>query len=308
MSNQPPRNIDEQISMLRKRGMSIPDDGEAMSCFARISYSRLKYYWRDMLNAETDGVFTVGASFEEVMRRYEFDQRLKLILFDAIGTIEVALRAKVINHMSQAAGHGLWYLDGSLFENQYYHEGFVYDLKNEFNRSTEPFAKEYTKQHPDWVAKSFEGDNPDAWMIIEVATFGTLSKMYKNLKSQIPQRSAIANDFGLYSARDFTNWLEAASLMRNIVAHHSRLWNRTLGKKTVNPRGLRDKWLSAPLAESQKNRPYAFVAAILYLCNAVRPGNGLKNRILNLVDEYDGMDIKSMGFTGEWRESPIWEP
>lgn len=76
---------------------------------------------------------------------------------------------------------------------------FVLNLKYEFERSTEPFAKKYIENHPNWQGDSFEGDNPDAWMIIEVATFGTLSKMYKNLKNQLPQKSAIANDF------DFTH-------------------------------------------------------------------------------------------------------
>ena len=85
------------------------------------------------------------------------------------------------------------------------------DLKYEFERSTEPFAKEYISKHPEWEVDSMEGDNPDAWMIMEVATFGTLSKMYKNLKSQLPQRALIANEFGLYSAKELSGWLEISS-------------------------------------------------------------------------------------------------
>ena len=209
--------------------------------------------------------------------------------------------------MSKTAGNGLWYFDSSLFENTDSHEEFIYDLKYEFGRSTEPFAKEYIESHPNWDEDSLEGDNPDAWRIIEVATFGTLSKMYKNLKSQLPQRAAIANDFGLFSAKDLTAWLEAISLMRNIVAHHSRLWNRTLGKKITNPRGLRGKWLSSPLTEKQKNRPYGFIVAMLYLCNAVCPGNKIKNRILELIKAYQDIPHQRLGFIDEWEESPLWK-
>lgn len=307
MGNQQPRNIEEQIRLLRQRGMEFSDDHEAREWFARVSYFRLKYYWRDLLDAETEYGFMEGASFSDVVRRYNFDQQLRIILFDAIGIIEVALRSKVINHMSQAAGNGLWYLDSSLFENKNYHEDFVYDLKYEFGRSTEPFVKEYIDCHPNWNGKSLGGDNPDAWRIIEVATFGTLSKMYKNLKSQLPQRSAIANDFGLYSAKDLTGWLEAISLMRNIVAHHSRLWNRTLGKKVTNPRGHRYKWLNAPLTEGQKNRPYSVIVAMLYLCNAVCPGNNIKERILDLVYAHRDIPCQRLGFIGKWEDSPIWK-
>ncbi len=197
--------------------MQFPDIRTATEIFSRISYSRLKYYWRDLIDEETDGEFIEGTSFQTIIERYSFDHDFRVILFDAIETIEVAFRAKIINHMSQTAGNGLWYLDSSLFEDKERHTDFVLDLKYEFARSTEPFAKEYIAEHSDWDAESMNGDHPDAWLIIEVATFGTLSKMYKNLKSQLPQRSAIANDFGLYSSRDFSNWIEVISLLRNIV-------------------------------------------------------------------------------------------
>ena len=198
MSNQKPRTIEEQIKLLRSRGMQFSSEEYAKECLSHISYFRLKYYWTDMIDEETEHDFLEDASFDDVIARYNFDRSLRLILFDAIEIIEVALRAKIINHLSQAKDSGLWYLDESLFEKMEYYEDFLLDLKYEFERSTEPFAKEYIAKHTNWDSESMEGDNPDAWMILEVATFGTLSKMYKNLKSQLPERAAIANDFRLY--------------------------------------------------------------------------------------------------------------
>lgn len=81
------------------------------------------------------------------------------------------MRAKIINHLSQAKDSRLWYLDESLFERSDYYEDFVLDLKYEFDRSTEPFAKEYIAYHSNWDWESMAGDNPDAWMILESATF-----------------------------------------------------------------------------------------------------------------------------------------
>ena len=162
MSNQKPRSIDEQIRLLRSRGMKFSDEERAKACLAHISYFRLKYYWTDMRDYETGHAFPDTASFDDVISRYTFDRNLRLILFDAIEIIEVALRAKIINHLSQAKGSGLWYLDASLFERQDYFEEFVFDLKYEFERSTEPFAKEYIANHHDWDSESMEGDNPDA--------------------------------------------------------------------------------------------------------------------------------------------------
>jgi abortive infection bacteriophage resistance protein len=305
--NQQPRSIDEHIRHLKNKGMSFPDMGAATDLFSRVSYSRLKYYWRDLIDENTDGDFQEGTSFQTIIDRYTFDHKFRVILFDAIETIEVALRAKIINHMSKAAGNGLWYLDSSLFEDEQRHMDFVLELKYEFERSTEPFAKNYITEHSDWYSDAKSGDNADAWLIIEVATFGTLSKMYKNLKSQLPQRSAIANDFGLYSAKDFSNWIEVISLMRNIVAHHSRLWNRSLGKKTLDPKGKRFPWLNNSLTEVQKKKPYAVACAIAYLCKAVNSKHQFSASIRQLSNEYPNIALSKYGFPTKWETEPIWK-
>lgn len=287
--------------------MTFGNEELAKMCLSHISYFRLKYYWTDMRDEETEHNFREGASFNDVIARYDFDRRLRLILFDAIEIVEVALRAKIINHLSKAKGSGLWYLDASLFENTAYYEDFVLDLKYEFERSTEPFAKEYISKHPEWEVDSMEGDNPDAWMIMEVATFGTLSKMYKNLKSQLPQRALIANEFGLYSAKELSGWLEAVSVLRNIIAHHSRLWNRNLAKQPMNIKGHRDKWLNNPLTDNQKKKPYGVITAMLYLCNAVYPENRIKTKLLSLLEESKDIPYGKLGFTGDWHHEPIWK-
>jgi len=106
MSNQKPRTIEEQIKLLRSRGMQFSSEEYAKECLSHISYFRLKYYWTDMIDEETEHDFLKDASFDDVIARYNFDRSLRLILFDAIEIIEVALRAKIINHLSQAKDSG----------------------------------------------------------------------------------------------------------------------------------------------------------------------------------------------------------
>ena len=287
--------------------MEFEDLSEAKALLARISYFRLKYFWTDLIDESTDGDFLPDTSFDMVMKRYNFDHNLRLVLFDAIEMIEVAFRAKVIHHMSRVADNGLWYLDTSLFEDTNRHQEFVLNLKYEFERSTEPFAKKYIENHPNWQGDSFDGDNPDAWMIIEVATFGTLSKMYKNLKNQLPQKSAIANDFGLYSSREFSNWIEIISLMRNIIAHHSRLWNRALGKKISNIKGHRNPWLNNDFSEMQKKKPYAVACAMVYLCRAVSGSKSIQEKVKALFETSSQViPIHKIGIPTNWKNEPLW--
>lgn len=306
MSNQNPRTVEEQIERLKKLGMEFNNETVAKEYLLRVSYFRMKYFWKDMID-ETSGDFREGTSFENVIERYELDKSLRLILFSAIETLEVGLRSKIISRLSVATGTGLWYLDKSLFENRDYHEEFVLDLKYEFGRSTDPYARDYIKEHDDWSSDSCGGSNPDAWMIFETASFGTMSKMFKNLKTQSPLRSSIANDFGLYSSKELSSWLEAICILRNVVAHHSRLWYRIFPKKPVNIKTHRDGWLNHDMTENQRKRAFGVISCLLYLCNALDIHNTIKDDIINLFESHPSVPIFMLGFTGDWKNSLLWK-
>ena len=169
-------------------------------------------------------LFANGWHFEDVIDRYEFDNALRKILFSAIDTIEIALRTKLIYHMSQAYG-GLWYMDSTLFNNANQHAKQLQHLQVEFAESGEVFAKDYRRQHPNQIQNGWQSDeDPDAWIILEVATLGDLSKLYKNIGHQLPAKAQIANDFGLSIHSDLASWLEAVAYLRNIVSFEAALF------------------------------------------------------------------------------------
>jgi abortive infection bacteriophage resistance protein len=145
---------------------------------------------------------------------------------------QIALCTKLIYHLSLAYG-GLWYLDDSLVIDKAKHQDYLTDLQNEFARNGESFAKDFRTRHPN--------ENPDAWIIFEVATFGTLSKIYSNLKPQIPQKSIITHEFGLNFINDLSSWFAAISYLRNVIANHSRVFGRDILKRPVLPRSPRNQ-------------------------------------------------------------------
>lgn len=114
MANKASRSIRDQIELLKQRGMIIHDQKAAELHLSCISYYRLKGYWWEMQCDKDRHLFAEGACFEAVIAHYLFDKELRLILFDAIESIEIALRAKMIYHLSQSYG-GLFYADSSLF-------------------------------------------------------------------------------------------------------------------------------------------------------------------------------------------------
>ena len=130
--------------------------------------------------------------------------------------------------------------------------------------------------------------------------------MYKNLKNQLPARAAIANDFGLYSAKELTNWIETISLIRNIVAHHGRLWNRAFGKMVMDLRSHRNPWLSRPMTDNQRRKPYGVIAALAYLCKSVKPDCPIVANIRKLMEQYKDLPVHQIGFARDWEKEPLW--
>lgn len=304
--NQPPISIDEQVASLKGNGMTL-DDNMAKLNLSQISYYRLKGYWWDMRKGNSSSRFLPHSAFETVLERYYFDKALRLILFDAIEFIEIALRTKMINYFSVDTANSLWYLDATLFNRQDYHNEHILRLKKEFDRSKDDAVKAY-KNSCNWDANSICGDHPDAWLIFEYASLGTLSKIYTNIQHQHSMKSAIAKDFGLYKSNDFSNWLHSISIIRNIVAHHSRLWNRILSSTPIVPKSknIAGLWIKSALSQNEKRMPYFVITNILYLCNSIRPQNDIKQRILSLFAKYPHIDIAKYGFVKNWMDEPIW--
>lgn len=309
MTNKQSLNIDEQISLLKSRGMLFRDEIKAKEILKNISYYRLKGYWWEMQSDKINHQFKPNSYFEDVIEKYEFDRELRLVLFYAIEIIEIALRTKLIYHLSQAYG-GLWYLDQTLFSDTEWYNQHLIELQNEFARSGEIFVKDFKQKNPTTNAdpKIWESPNhPDAWLILEVATFGNLSKMYKNLKHQLPQKSIIANEFGLNLHNELSSWLESIALLRNIVAHHSRIWSRTIVKKPMNIANPNNAWLRLSISTYQEKKPYLTISAMLYLCNAVKPDNRLKEKLFDLFYKYPNLPLYKLGFSNNWRQEDIWK-
>ena len=276
----------------------MKDEQQAAFYLNHISYYRLKGYWWDMQIDKVKHIFAPESNFEDVISRYQFDHQLRLILFDAIEFIEIALRTKLIYHMSQAYG-GLWYLDNNIVVDQDKHQECLKELQTEFARSGENFAKEFRQKYPN--------NHPDAWIIFEVATFGTLSKIYSNIKHQFPQKSQITHEFGLNSINDLSSWLAAVSYLRNVVAHHSRVLGRDILKRPVLPKKPRHQWLQSGITPVQEKKPFVVISAMIYLCNAINSNNGIKNKLLTLFRNNPNIPIYKMGFFNNWQQEPFWK-
>ncbi|MCC5813918.1 MAG: Abi family protein [Leptospira sp.] len=293
-----PKTIEEQIELLKSRNMAFRDIANAPHFLANISYYRLKGYWWEMQDDKVNHHFSDGSYFEDVIDLYNFDRHFRLIVFNAIERIEIALRTKMIYHLS-LSHESEWYLDSSLFPNKKYFSKFQSKLHEELDRSSEEFIVKHYKKHPN--------ENPESWKALEVLTLGALSKLYQNINHQLPEKNTIAKEFGLYNQKYMASWLITITLIRNIIAHHGRLWNRVIINKYDWPNKIPRPILDYIPDNYQRRKIFPILSAILYLNNFISPGHHIKTELLSLFDEFNHVPLFKMGFPKGWENQPIWK-
>jgi abortive infection bacteriophage resistance protein len=144
---------------------------------------------------------------------------------------------------------------------------------------------------------------PPSWMMLEITSFGALSMIYKNLKPCREKRE-IANHFGL-SDTVFETWMHSIAYLRNVCAHHTRLWNRAMSIRPQMPRKPRKQWLNE--VDIQNNRSYFMLSMIRFLLQTVNPSNTFNLKIKSLLTSYPNVDIEALNFPSSWENEPLWK-
>lgn len=294
--SKPPLSVPDQLALLKSRGLSIGNEAKANKYLSNISYYRLSAYTLYFQKANSiNHEFLPGVTFDDILNLYLFDRELRLLVFDAIERTEVAFRTQLVNQFS-VAYHGNWFEDVALFSNNSYHSNCLITLDNEIKRSGEEFIKHYKNKYTN-------PSRPPSWISLEVASMGLLSRYYRNIK-MCPPKKDIATHFGLPSPYILESWMQSMSYVRNICAHHGRLWNRTLTSSPTLPRNTSKQWLND--MTFPPNKLYAFLCCLVYLRKIVNPKSAFAIRIEKLLNKYPDINTNSMGFHYNWKAEPIW--
>lgn len=213
-----PLTINEQIENLKKIGLRI-DDPLAEKLLNEVSYYRIIKGFSDGLKDEY-GQYKRDVTFSHIKSLYDFNTSLRHLILPEIEKIEIAFRCQLANYFSVKYG-ALGHKDPSNFSNAEYHASFCSELKNEIGRNKRvPFVKNFLDNYTDRELPFYAA--------VELLSFGTISKFYKNLlpsdKENIAKKYKIPYIF-------LESWLEHLSYVRNICAHYGRLYNVNFTKK-----------------------------------------------------------------------------
>ncbi len=301
----------DQIDLLLGKGLVIGDRSLAETFLNHVSYFRFKEYsWTFKDYKEADGNYHKGTTFEQVRDLYYFDRRLKLLLFEAIESIEIAVKTQLSNIMSLR--HGIhWYLDDAHFFSEaekkkireregedfkwFDHSAFLADLEEELEDPEEISLKYYKK--------SYEPKHPPSWMVMEMISFGTLSKMIANLQPS-DEKTAICESFRLTKLQ-LVSWLHCFAFLRNRCAHHARLVHNNVRFAPAMPRKASRIFLTEH-AEVEDNSIYAACACMQFMLQTCNPQACFGANLKALFDQFPTVRASDLGFTANWRKEALW--
>jgi abortive infection bacteriophage resistance protein len=295
----PSLSFEAQADLLMERGLDASKE-RIVEKLRAVNYYRLSGYWYPFCDCEH--LFAEGTSLDMIWRRYTFDRHLRLLVMDAIERVEISVRTCMTEKFTQAHGpFGHLGRDGFSDGFDIVERGrFAGNIRVIAKKSKEAFVKHFAGRYGDKHA-----DLP-LWMAVETMTFGSMFTMFRYLK-QHHQRS-IANEFGL-KATVLESWLHSLNYIRNVCAHHGRLWNRQLAVSPKIPHIKNSPEFHDPVSiKSTSKRMFCILTILKYMMDMIAPQSRWNKRFRSLLQEYPDIPLEEMRFPDNWESCSIWAP
>ena len=282
-NQQEPLSVSDQINNLKEIGLIIEDETMAASFLNDVSYFRLIKAYSLGLKSK-NGRYYDGVTFNQLMALYLFNANFRQLLFGQIEHIEVNLRCRMANYFSSTYGV-LAYSDQSHFSSSDYHTTLMANINAEISRNKRaPFIRNF---HENYV----DGQIP-FYALVEIFSFGTLSKFFKIMKNT--DKKAIARCFGT-GYTYFESWIESLAYVRNLCAHYGRLYNAKLTKTPKLYAQDREVGIG-------NNRIFGVLMCMKHILGKDKGWKSFVNSLEKLFEKYPHVKKETMGFPENWKE------
>ena len=278
--NKPALSVKEQIELLKSRGLIINDEKYATDILNNITYYRLSAYMKYFQESD---IFKSNTKFEDIIYLYNFDKELKSLIFENIRLVEISLRTKICLHMCSNYGSH-WFYNVNCYKTEKEYRKILEVLENEKGVQKDTFIKYYSEKYS-------EPKLPPFWMLTEVLSMGDLSKILNGINFKDIKEIAKSITTKYYIVPVLTNWVHVLATVRNICAHHSRLWNRELRIKFSEPQKI-SEWNEQNIV----NDKVCGICFVLKLLLENHPCSNFEQELKELFNKYDRIDFSKMGF------------
>lgn len=312
-------SFEEQLQLLKSRGLLVDDEQAALDYLERIGYYRLSGYWYSFrqLNDQQDATqkiqqqrkdeFIEGSRFEDAVKLYVFDKRLRLLALDALERVELAVRVDIayfLGYKDIHAHENIQLFNGhfskqvmkkGINKGKTKHQVWLARHSQMLNRARrEPFVTHYNQKY---------GKLP-IWVAVEVWDFGLMSKLYDGMKPI--DQLGIANKYGATDGNVFAGWLRSLNFIRNVSAHHSRLWNINVLERAAL---LEDDEYWQQLNNA---RPFYYFCLLKKLVDVICPNSSWGQRFSELMEGFPevgcgGVTLRDFGLSEDWKGWELWQ-
>lgn len=294
----PALSFEQQMAKLVTRGLVIKNPVAAAIKLACISYYRLSGYCYPFRQREAHGQISdnlvAGTTWEQILALYEFDRHLRLLVLNAIERVEVAVRTQLTYHLAHTHG-AFGHTVAANFHANFDHAKWLIQIESETQRSSDEFIHHYRREYDGFPRIPL-------WMLTEIMSLGNLSRLYQGLQPN--DKRPIASHFNLHPKR-LADWLHTLTYVRNVCAHHSRLWNRELA---IRPDKVKDiNWL--PPITPRSDRIFYVLLMLRHLLAATGNGTEWAHQINQLLAPFavSRQWRAAMGVPDQWEQHPVWK-
>ena len=316
-------SVDDQIDLLRARGLIVDDRDSASDLLSEVGYYRLTGYLypfrRSSVRSPADGGRGVtvedryrdGTSLADGRGLLDFDRALRALVLEAVERIEVAVRTRLASVMGRCSPFA--HEERSSFttaftsprpgpDDRSEHRVWLDRLREREVRSDESFVRHFRER--------YDGRMP-IWVVTELLEFGQVSRLYGGLRNDLA--TEVATGFDVPTKRLMRSWLAAVNYVRNVAAHQARLFNRKL---VVAPKRPTEAQVPALAHLTWGDPPkqfgvYDVLAVMAHLLDSVPSNVDWQGRVAALLasfPEAPGVDVRSTGLDPRWLDEPLWRP
>jgi len=294
----PFHQLPELVQLMQSRGMQVDDAARTERKLAQVGYYRLSGFWFPCRQYKTtaDGVIAVsevtgkperaetmlpGTSFDKVLELYLFDKRLRLLMLDALERIEIYTRNALAHELGfddSLAYQKIAFIRPEQARDYFDKRG---ERRNAWNEWSKRQADQVNRCKEDHVlSHRRKGQAMPFWVVVEAWDFGTTSKYFELLKGR--WQNKVCARMGVDNAKVLRNWLQELNTLRNRCAHHTRIWNQTLGK----PVPLLDDPFFQKLAldDNARSRLLGLVGVMAYLLRQIGPSSKWLDAVAHAID------------------------
>jgi abortive infection bacteriophage resistance protein len=304
----------EQLQKLKNRGLAVGSDELALVALQRLNYYRLSGYWYPFRKTNPRGVpgrqdeFVPGTSFELILSLYEFDRHLRLLVMDAVERIEIAIRVDIAHRLGRK--HPLAHETPSILDGKFTTVKSAKTGKTEYEDWSAKLAETIAKAKDEFVKHHVAryGGKMPVWVVVELLELRQLSVFFSGM--QHSDQSYIAKRYSAAQGNHLAAWLRAITILRNISAHHGRLWNRNITSRPTFPPTQQHFHLHHVATNSHaQTRVYGVLSVIQQMLHVAAPDSSWGERLKSHCAAFPANPIVSLndaGFPNDWDKLSLW--